>query len=148
MPTEFRRLLQKIVSKKNKKEIVKAGEEISEEKVKQIVDGEVTEVIVRSPITANWNMAFALNVMVGISQPRTVGLGIPVGIIAAKSIGTWNSVNYACSPFRWGSLCLDVTQGLPRVEELFEMRTPKNLITGLEITGKVTVDYQRGWLCH
>src|SRR3989338_4354712 len=40
----------------------------------------------------------------------------------------------------WWSCMSDVTQGLPRVEELFEMRTPKNLSPITEITGKVKIE--------
>jgi DNA-directed RNA polymerase subunit beta' len=131
---------EKIVSKKNKKEIVKAGEEINEEKVKQIVDGEVKEVIVRSAITCKLEYGICARCYGwDFSTKQTVSLGVPVGVIAAQSIGEPGTQLTMRVRHFGGVVMSDVTQGLPRVEELFEMRTPKNLSPVSELSGKATV---------
>jgi DNA-directed RNA polymerase subunit beta' len=57
---------QKIVSKNTKKEIVKQGEEITEDKAKQIIAEEVKEAVIRVRLLVNWIMELAQNVMAGI----------------------------------------------------------------------------------
>jgi DNA-directed RNA polymerase subunit beta' len=132
---------EKIVSKKNKKEIVKAGEEITEEKVKQIADGEVMEVIVRSAITCKLEYGICARCYGwDFSTKQTVAMGVPVGVIAAQSIGEPGTQLTMRVRHFGGVVMSDVTQGLPRVEELFEMRTPKNLSPVSELSGKVTVE--------
>ena len=92
-------------------------------------------------LPANWNTEFAQNVTVGIFPPRrTVELGVPVGVIAAQSIGEPGTQLTMRVRHFGGVVMSDVTQGLPRVEELFEMRTPKSLSPISEISGKVTVE--------
>jgi DNA-directed RNA polymerase subunit beta' len=132
---------EKVVSKKNKKEIIKAGEEINEEKIKQITEGEVTEVIVRSPITCKLEYGVCAKCYGwDFSTKKIVALGVPVGVIAAQSIGEPGTQLTMRVRHFGGVVMSDVTQGLPRVEELFEMRTPKNLSPVSELTGKVAVE--------
>ena len=64
---------------------------------------------------------------------------MPVGVIAAQSIGEPGTQLTMRVRHFGGVVMSDVTQGLPRVEELFEMRTPKNLSPVSELSGKVTV---------
>ncbi len=131
----------KIVSKKTKKEIVKAGGEIDEEKVKQIVNEGVEEVVVRSSITCKLEYGICAKCYGwDFSTKRTVDLGVPVGVIAAQSIGEPGTQLTMRVRHFGGVVMSDVTQGLPRVEELFEMRTPKNLSPVAEITGKVSLE--------
>jgi DNA-directed RNA polymerase subunit beta' len=68
-----------------------------------------------------------------------VNVGVPVGVIGAQSIGEPGTQLTMRVRHFGGVVMADVTQGLPRVEELFEMRTPKNLALISEITGKVKV---------
>jgi DNA-directed RNA polymerase subunit beta' len=132
---------EKIVSKKNKKGIVKAGEEINEEKAKQIVDNDVTEVLVRSAITCKLGYGICARCYGwDFSTKRTVALGVPVGVIAAQSIGEPGTQLTMRVRHFGGVVMSDVTQGLPRVEELFEMRTPKNLSPVSELSGKASVE--------
>ncbi len=132
---------EKIVSKKNKKEIVKAGEEISEEKVKQIVAEGVEEVIVRSPITCKLEYGICEKCYGwDFSTRRTVESGVPVGVTAAQSIGEPGTQLTMRTRYVAGAVMQDVTHGLPRVEELFEMRTPKSLSPISEISGKVSIE--------
>ena len=130
-----------IVSKKTKKEIVKAGEEISEEKVKQILDGEVEEATVRSAITCKLEYGICVKCYGwDFSSKKNVEQGVPVGVIAAQSIGEPGTQLTMRVRHFGGVVMADVTQGLPRVEELFEMRTPKNLSPISDIAGKVSIE--------
>jgi DNA-directed RNA polymerase subunit beta' len=69
-----------------------------------------------------------------------VAVGTPVGVIAAQSIGE-PGTQLTMRTFHTGGIVgLDITQGLPRVEELFEARSPKYVAQISEITGKVKVE--------
>jgi len=75
-----------------------------------------------------------------LSTKKRVGLGVPVGVMAAQSIGEPGTQLTMRVRHYGGVVMSDVTQGLPRVEELFEMRTPKNMAAISEITGKVKIE--------
>jgi len=132
---------QKVVSPKTKKEIVRQNEEITEEKLKEIIDSGVSEALVRSPITCK--MKYGICVMCygwDFSNKRVVEMGVPVGVVAAQSIGEPGTQLTMRVRHFGGVVMSDVTQGLPRVEELFEMRTPKNLSPISEVGGKVAIE--------
>ena len=130
-----------VVSKKTKKQIVKAGEEITEEKVKQILDGGVEEVVVRSTITCKLEYGICVKCYGwDFSTKKNVEHGVPVGVIAAQSIGEPGTQLTMRVRHFGGVIMADVTQGLPRVEELFEMRTPKNLSPISDTAGKVSIE--------
>ncbi len=79
---------------------------------------------------------YGMNLASGIE----VNLGEAVGIIAAQSIGE-PGTQLTMRTFHSGGVAGDdITQGLPRVEELFEARRPKKMATLSEITGKVKMD--------
>jgi DNA-directed RNA polymerase subunit beta' len=126
---------------KGKKVVVSAGEEIDEEKVKLVQENEITEATVRSP----WFCKLAYGICAkcygwDFSTKRKVELGVPVGVIAAQSIGEPGTQLTMRVRHFGGVVMSDVTQGLPRVEELFEMRTPKNLAPVAEISGRVKIE--------
>ncbi len=132
---------EKITSKKSRKEIVKAGEEITEEKAKQIISENVEEAIVRSPITCKLEYGVCAKCYGwDFSTRRKVDSGVPVGVVAAQSIGEPGTQLTMRTRYVAGAVMQDVTHGLPRVEELFEMRTPKSLSPISEISGKVSVE--------
>ena len=70
---------------------------------------------------------------------QTVTLGTPVGVLAAQSIGEPGTQLTLRVKHAGGIVGLDVTQGLPRVEELFEARVPKVLSPIVDVSGKATV---------
>jgi len=75
-----------------------------------------------------------------LATSEEVNLGEAVGIIAAQSIGE-PGTQLTMRTFHTGGVAGDdITQGLPRVEELFEARKPKKMATISEIAGKVDVD--------
>ncbi len=75
-----------------------------------------------------------------LATSKEVDLGEAVGIIAAQSIGE-PGTQLTMRTFHSGGVAGDdITQGLPRVEELFESRRPKKMATISEITGTVNID--------
>ncbi len=128
-----------VVSKR--KEIVKANEEITEERAKLIAESDAKEVIVRSPITCVLSYGICANCYGwDFATRKRVDMGVPVGVVAAQSIGEPGTQLTMRVRHFGGVVMSDVTQGLPRVEELFEMRTPKNLSPISEITGKISIE--------
>jgi len=115
--------------------------EIGTEEAQKLVDAGVTEVPVRSPLTCE---SFR-----GVCQfcygrlPATgllVQVGQAVGIIAAQSIGE-PGTQLTMRTFHTGGVAgIDITSGLPRVEELFEARVPKGAAILADIDGLVTIE--------
>jgi DNA-directed RNA polymerase subunit beta' len=130
-----------MVSKKTKKVIFKAGHEIGEEDAKVVEENEVEEATVRSPLVCKLSYGIC-SACYGwdLSTKERIKAGVPVGVVAAQSVGEPGTQLTMRVKHFGGVMMSDVTQGLPRVEELFEMRTPKNLAPVSEITGKVKID--------
>ena len=79
---------------------------------------------------------YGINLAIG----EPVGAGEAVGIIAAQSIGE-PGTQLTMRTFHTGGVAGgDITQGLPRVEELFEARKPKKMAQLAELSGKVTIE--------
>jgi DNA-directed RNA polymerase subunit beta' len=80
-----------------------------------------------------------------LSNNKTVQIGTPVGIIAAQSIGE-PGTQLTMRTFHMGGVAegADITQGLTRVEELFEARSPRTPATLSDIAGRVKVMHQSG----
>ncbi len=124
------------------------GTIISSELAVKLDQEGATEANVRSPLTckARYGMCAACYGL-DLSIKKPVELGTPVGVVAAQSIGEPGTQLTMRTKHAGGIVGLDVTQGLPRVDELFEARTPKALSPISEISGKVDVTEQEdGWL--
>ncbi|MCL5007040.1 MAG: DNA-directed RNA polymerase subunit beta' [Patescibacteria group bacterium] len=109
-----------------RKTIVKAGEVIGPEAAREIEASDIEEVEVRSPIackTLYGVCAKCYGLDLGDHQP--VQIGEAVGIIAAQSIGEPGTQLTLNTKHAGGAAGKDITTGLPRVEELFEVHTPK-----------------------
>ncbi|PIR59828.1 MAG: DNA-directed RNA polymerase subunit beta', partial [Candidatus Pacebacteria bacterium CG10_big_fil_rev_8_21_14_0_10_45_6] len=106
----------------------------------EIADANISPVFVRSPLACQ-----AIKGMCSqcygwdFSTHDMVQLGVPVGIVAAQSIGEPGTQLTMRVKHSGGILGLDVTQGLPRVEELLEARIPKNQALIAEVAGKVKI---------
>ena len=124
-----------------KKKIAPAGQIIDETLLQQVVANDrIKEVIVRSPLTCQNRYGLCVTCYGwDLSTKKIVEIGTPVGVLAAQSIGEPGTQLTMRTKHAAGSIGLDVTQGLPRVEELFEARTPKILSPLSEISGKVEV---------
>lgn len=134
-------LAQDVVSSKTKKVIFPAGTVLDETKVKDVDSDDISEVVVRSPLTCNSKYGICATCYGwSLSSMAQVQIGDPVGVIAAQSIGepgTQMTLHGKRGGLVLGSI--DVTQGLPRIEELFEARMPKLVSPLAEISGKVDV---------
>ena len=134
-------LAAQVNSPKTKKVIAKAQEEITVALSKKIVDDEVSEVVVRSAITCELEYGICVKCYGwDFSTRKTVESGVPVGVIAAQSIGEPGTQLTMRVRHFGGVVMSDVTQGLPRVEELFEMRTPKALSPISEFMGRIKLE--------
>lgn len=130
-----------VTSKTTKKTLYKAGEIVDETAAAALDEHEVQEAVVRSPLTCK--LAYGLCAACygwDFSTKSMIKHGVPVGVMAAQSIGEPGTQLTMRVKHAGGIVMSDVTQGLPRVEEIFEMRTPKNLSAVSEITGKVTIE--------
>jgi len=120
--------------------IVGRNEEIDEERVKRIIEAGITQVYVRSPLSCHSRFGIC-QYCYGrdLSRGRLVNLGTAVGIVAAQSIGEPGTQLTLRTFHTGGVVGTDITSGLPRVEGLFEARTPKDSAIISEIDGTVEV---------
>ena len=121
--------------------IVAVNEMITEDKADEIVGAGIRGVSIRSIFTCNSRhgvcaKCYGKNMATG--QPIQVGEA--VGTIAAQSIGE-PGTQLTMRTFHTGGIAAtgDITQGLPRVEELFEARKPKGVATLSEVGGTVFI---------
>ena len=134
--------LKDIVAKKAKKVYGKKGEDIDHARLAEILlDDTVLVADIRTPIYCKlkYGMCAACYGW-DLSSYKRADMGTPVGVIAAQSIGEPGTQLTMRVKHFGGVVMSDVTQGLPRVEELFEVRRPKNLAPVAEITGKADVE--------
>ncbi len=130
----------KIVKPKTRKTIVARNEEIDEQKADEIIAAGLTKVHVRSPLSCRSRHG-ACQQCYGrdLARGRLVDLNTAVGIIAAQSIGEPGTQLTLRTFHTGGVVGLDITSGLPRVEELFEARPPKGQAIISEIDGVAEV---------
>lgn len=125
---------------KNKKLLFAKNELISESMVHLLDEHEVQSVEVRSALFCKTDYGCCqLCYGVDMATKQMVDIGAPVGITAAQSIGEPGTQLTMRVRHFGGVVMADVTQGLPRVEELFEARIPKVLSPISDIAGKVSV---------
>jgi DNA-directed RNA polymerase subunit beta' len=125
--------------------IVDRDEEIHEDKVQQILQAGITRVYVRSPLTCHSRFGVCQNCYGrDLGKKQLVKLGTAVGVIAAQSIGEPGTQLTLRTFHTGGVVGIDITTGLPRVEELFEARTPSGNATISEIDGTVEVAHTDG----
>ena len=130
----------KIVNPETKKVMVDAGELITEELATAIENAGVKEAEVRSPITCKLRFGLCAKCYGHNTATNTLAIvGDPVGVIAAQSIGEPGTQLTMRTKHSGGAAGSDVTQGLPRVTELLEVRTPKLVAPIAEVSGKVKV---------
>jgi len=121
---------------------VQVGDELTDEIVDQIVASGVKAVRVRSVLGCLAHRGVCRKCYGrDLAANALVGLGAAVGIIAAQSIGE-PGTQLTMRTFHTGGIAGaqgDITQGLPRVEELFEARVPKDKAEISEIDGVVEI---------
>ena len=114
---------------------------ISANLAEKIVKAGITKVKVRSVLGCHTKHGVCSKCYgMGLATRKEVNIGEAVGIIAAQSIGE-PGTQLTMRTFHTGGVAGgDITQGLPRVEELFEARKPKGLATISEIAGTVKIE--------
>ena len=132
---------QKIINPETKEVILDKNEMITENIVSKIKKAGIKAVEIRSVLTCRTingvcQKCYGRNLATG----NLVETGEAVGVMAAQSIGE-PGTQLTMRTFHSGGVAhggdADITQGLPRVEELFEARTPKGKATIAEVAGKV-----------
>ena len=130
----------KVINKETKETIIDKNEYITESIADKIVAAGIEEVEIRTILTCNTEKGvcrrcYGKNLATG----NIVEIGEAVGVMAAQSIGE-PGTQLTMRTFHTGGVAggEDITQGLPRVQELFEARNPKGKATIAEIDGKVT----------
>ena len=123
-------------------ETYKEGDIIDNELAKKIADDEkVDHIPVYSPLTCHCQKGLCAKCYGwDFSSRKKVGIGTPVGVLAAQSIGEPGTQLTMRVKHSGGILGVDVTQGLPRVEELFELRKPKTKAILAEVSGKISIN--------
>ena len=129
----------KIINPETREVIVEKDELIGEKEANMIVASGITKVEIRNVLTCNTHngvcqKCYGRNLATG----NIVEIGEAIGIMAAQSIGE-PGTQLTMRTFHTGGVAggEDITQGLPRVEELFEARNPKGQATIATINGKV-----------
>ncbi len=120
------------------KVLFKRGHLVSKDDALLAEEMGVTEVEVRSPLTCKTSHGVC-RVCYGLDMGRNklVELGEAVGIVAAQAIGE-PGTQLTMRTFHQGGVAgVDITMGLPRVEEIFERRIPKNPAVIATISGEV-----------
>ena len=137
-------LLEDFKDPKTGEVIVDSDTMITDKMAKDIVATGVTKVWVRSILGCKCKHGACSKCYgMGLATRQRVNLGESVGIIAAQSIGE-PGTQLTMRTFHTGGVAGgDITQGLPRVEELFEARNPKGLATITEIDGTVQIKEEK-----
>ncbi len=130
----------KIIHPETKEVLVDKLQLITESLAEKVIAAGITEVEIRNILTCNTvngicQKCYGRNLATG----NIVEIGEAVGVMAAQSIGE-PGTQLTMRTFHTGGVAggEDITQGLPRVQELFEARNPKGKATIAEIDGKIT----------
>ena len=137
------RYLAKDVLDAKNKVILAAGEILNEENIKLLKTKEVTEACVRSVLSCQMHKGICAKCYGwDLAYNKAVKIGSTVGVIAAQSIGE-PGTQLTMRTFRTGGVAGadDITQGLPRVEEIFEARSPKKKALISDVAGRVKVEF-------
>ncbi len=122
--------------------IVSKDKMMDEVDAKNVVKAGIERVQIRSIMTCRAKHGVCAKCYgANLSNKKTVSVGEAVGVIAAQSIGE-PGTQLTMRTFHTGGIANaeDITQGLPRVEELFEARKPKTLAIIAEIDGVVSIE--------
>ncbi len=119
-----------------------AGDDLGDVKIAELIEAGIEEVTVRSVLTCDARTGTCAKCYGrSLATGKLVDIGEAVGIIAAQSIGE-PGTQLTMRTFHTGGVASadDITQGLPRVVELFEARTPKGVSPISEAAGRVEIE--------
>lgn len=138
----------KVINPETKDVIIDKNALITESIADKIVKAGIKEVEIRTVLTCKTDHGVCRHCYgVNLATGNMVEIGEAVGIMAAQAIGE-PGTQLTMRTFHTGGVAgADITQGLPRVEELFEARSPKGKSTIAEVDGKITKieDAQGKW---
>ena len=129
-----------IINPKTNEVIVDTETMITDKLADQIVEAGIERVEVRSVLGCHSKHGVCQKCYgMSLARHNKVEIGESIGIVAAQSIGEPGTQLTMNTKHASGAIGTDITQGLPRVEELFEARKPKGLAVITEIAGTVKV---------
>lgn len=132
---------EKIVDSKTGEVVVPKGTLITEKVFAEIEKHQIEAVKIRSILSCKTKWGVCQKCYGGdLARNEVVRLGTAVGIIAAQSIGEPGTQLTMRTTHTGGVVGIDITQGLPRVEELFEARNPKGEAILAEIDGRIQIE--------
>ena len=138
----YARTLAKTVTDAEGNVLVEAGTDIGDVALEALLEGGIKEISVRSVLTCDSRtgtcaMCYGRSLATG----KLVDIGEAVGIVAAQSIGE-PGTQMTMRTFHTGGAASadDITQGLPRIQELFEARTPKGEAPIVEAAGRLEIE--------
>lgn len=127
--------------KEGRKTIAKKEETVTKEIAEEIGKAGIEEIFVRSPILCEAPLGMCKKCYgLNLENDEEIEMGKAVGVIAAQSIGEPGTQMTMQTFHKGGVAKIDITQGLPRVEELFEARTPKAEAEIASIDGKAHIE--------
>ncbi|HOV80627.1 MAG TPA: DNA-directed RNA polymerase subunit beta' [Bacillota bacterium] len=137
--------LEDVIDPRTGEVLAEADSEISEEEAEKIVEAGIGAVKIRSVLTCKTRYGVCVKCYGrNLATGHRVDIGEAVGIIAAQSIGE-PGTQLTMRTFHTGGVAGDdITQGLPRVEELFEARRPKGQAVIAESDGFVEIREVKG----
>jgi DNA-directed RNA polymerase subunit beta' len=140
----FGRVVLENIKDSEGKVIVKKGEAVGKEQVKEITKLDLEKVRIRSVYSCRSLHGICAKCYgYDLAYNKMVEVGVAAGIMAAQSIGE-PGTQLTMRTFHTGGVAgeSDVTQGLPRVEEIFEGRNPKKKAFMSDVRGKVSIEKQ------
>src|SRR5690606_6742832 len=138
----FARTLASDVVDESGEVLAEAGDDVGDVLIDKLVAAGVQTIKVRSVLTCDSAVGVCAQCYGrSLATGKTVDIGEAVGIIAAQSIGE-PGTQLTMRTFHTGGSASaeDITQGLPRVQELFEARTPKGASPIAEADGRITIE--------
>ncbi|MDD3711752.1 MAG: DNA-directed RNA polymerase subunit beta', partial [Patescibacteria group bacterium] len=136
-----RYLAKDLVDKKGKV-LLEKGCLLTEEFIKEIKNKDIEFATIRSVLNCKLHKGICAKCYgIDLAYNKEVKLGTTIGIIAAQSIGE-PGTQLTMRTFHTGGVASteDITQGLPRVEEIFENRSPKKKALMSEVDGKIKIE--------
>ena len=123
--------------------VAEAGQDMSDALINKLFTAGIDEVRVRSVLTCESAVGVCASCYGrSLATNQLVDIGEAVGIVAAQSIGE-PGTQLTMRTFHTGGVASsdgDITQGLPRIQELFEARTPKGVAPISEVAGRVRIE--------
>jgi DNA-directed RNA polymerase subunit beta' len=137
----FGRVAAKDIKDSKGETLVSKGEYITRDIAEKIDNSGIDEVAVRTPILCKAPLGICKKCYgLNLENGQETDMGKAVGVIAAQSIGEPGTQMTMQTFHKGGVQTTDITQGLPRIEELFEARSPKAEAEIASISGKVHID--------